>query len=89
VLGALEFVQDDNRIGDIFHAHLVDVDGPGAGVVLDVGEGHRREYGRGFGRFHIFVLKEHPLFSRGAGGITVGPIIHLNPPLRTGDLMRI
>ena len=53
VLGALELVQNHDGVGDILDPHLVDVDGPGADVVLDVGE-VQRDYSGGFISFHGF-----------------------------------
>ena len=55
VLGALELVQHHNGIGDVFHPHLVDVDGVGADVVLDVAQfRHREDRGWGFRGRHSF-----------------------------------
>ncbi len=44
VLGAVELVQHHDGVGDVLDPHLVDVDGMGTDMVLDVGDFGRGEY---------------------------------------------
>ena len=47
VLGAVELVQHHDGVRDVLDPHLVDVDGVGTDVVLDVGDFGHGQYDRG------------------------------------------